>query len=55
MAATELEKEFILFCSQENIRLKSTGAFGDILAQRAQGQDRNQERYSTKNNTGGAE
>ena len=50
MAATELEKEFILFCSGENSRLKSTGAFGDVLAQRAQGQDRNQERYSTNKN-----
>jgi hypothetical protein len=44
--AMELEKQFILFCAGENSRLKSCGAFGDVLAQRAQGQDRNQERYS---------
>jgi hypothetical protein len=47
MAATELDKEFILFCSGENSRLKSLGAFGDVIAQRAQGQDRVQERYSS--------
>jgi hypothetical protein len=50
MRATELDKQFILFCSGENSRLKSLGAFGDVIAQRAQGQDRNQERYSSNKN-----
>ena len=52
MAATELDKQFILFCSQENSRLKSTGAFSDVIDQRGGAQDRAQERYSSKSNRG---
>lgn len=47
-AALELEQRAIMACAAENVRLKSTGAFSDILLQRGQVQDRNQERYSTK-------
>ncbi len=45
-AALELESRAIQACSAENTRLKSTGSFSDILVQRGQEQDRNQERYS---------
>jgi hypothetical protein len=46
-AALELESRAIQACSAENTRLKSMGSFSDILVQRGQAQDRNQERYST--------
>jgi hypothetical protein len=52
MAATELDKQFILFCSGENSRIKSTGAFSDVIDQRGQAQDRVQERYSSKDKSG---
>jgi hypothetical protein len=45
--ALELEQRAIQACAAENSRLKSTGSFADILAQRGQAQDRNQERYNT--------
>lgn len=46
-AALELEARAIRACSAENVRLRSMGIFPDVLAQRAQIQDRTQERYST--------
>jgi len=52
MAATELDKQFIIFCSGENSRIKSTGAFSDVIDQRGQAQDRVQERYSSKDKSG---
>lgn len=45
--ALELEGRAIEACAAENTRLKSMGCFSDILVQRGQAQDRNQERYST--------
>lgn len=47
--ALELETRAIQACAAENTRLKSMGSFSDILVQRGQAQDRNQERYSTAN------
>lgn len=47
-AALELEKEFIMFCSAENSRLKSLGSFSDILLERGSSQDRAQARYNSK-------
>lgn len=47
--ALELEARFIQFCAAENSRLKSTGSFSDILVQRGQAQDRDQERYNDAN------
>ena len=47
--ALELESRAIQFCAAENSRLKSTGSFADILVQRGQTQDRNQERYNSAN------
>jgi hypothetical protein len=44
--ALELEQRAIQACAAENSRLKSTGSFADILVQRGQAQDRNQERYN---------
>lgn len=46
-AALEIESRAIQACSAENVRLKSTGSFSDVLAQRGQAQDRQQERYAT--------
>lgn len=51
-AAMELEKEFIMFCAAENSRLKSTGAFSDIILQRGQVQERAQARYNSRGNNG---
>jgi hypothetical protein len=45
--ALQLEARAVQACAAENSRLKSTGAFADILVQRGQAQDRNQERYMT--------
>lgn len=45
-ASLELEQRAIQACSAENSRLKSTGAFSDILLQRGQLQDFNQQRYN---------
>lgn len=47
--ALELEARAMQACAAENSRLKSTGSFSDILVQRGQAQDRNQERYSSAN------
>lgn len=43
----ELEARAIKFASAENNRLKSTGAFADILMERGQEQDRAQARYNS--------
>lgn len=43
----EIEGRAVQACSAENTRLKSTGAFADILIQRGGEQDRDQERYAT--------
>ena len=45
----QLEQRAIQACAAENSRLKSTGSFSDILVQRGQAQDRNQERYNDAN------
>ncbi len=44
----ELEKRAIQFCSSENVRLKSLGAFSDVLIQRGQAQERDMNRYNSK-------
>lgn len=49
--ALALETRAIQACAAENSRLKSTGSFSDILAQRGQAQERNQERYNSKQQT----
>lgn len=48
--ALELEKRAIQACSAENSRLRSFGAFSDILVQRGQDQERNLNRYNSKGN-----
>lgn len=45
--ALELEQRAIQACSSENTRLKSFGAFSDILIQRGQQQERDQNRFNT--------
>ena len=45
--ALELEARAIQSCSAENTRLRSFGAFSDILVQRGQQEDRDQNRYNT--------
>jgi hypothetical protein len=47
--ALALESRAVQACSAENSRLKSTGSFSDILVQRGQAQDRDQERYNSAN------
>jgi intein/homing endonuclease len=51
-AALELEARAIKFAAAENSRLKSLGAFTDVILQRGGAQDRVQERYSSKSNRG---
>lgn len=46
-SALEMESRAIQACSAENTRLKSTGSFADVLVQRGQAQERDQERYAT--------
>jgi len=43
-----LEKAAIQACAAENVRLKSLGAFSDILDQRGSQQERDQNRYNAK-------
>jgi hypothetical protein len=45
--ALELEARAIQACSAENTRLRSFGAFSDILVQRGQQEDRDQNRFNT--------
>ena len=47
--ALEIEKRAILACAMENSRLRSTGSFSDIIVQRGQIQDFNQNRYNDAN------
>jgi hypothetical protein len=44
-SALEIEARAVQACAAENSRLRGTGAFSDVLAQRGQAQDRDQERY----------
>ena len=44
----EIEKRAIQNCSAENTRLRSLGAFSDILDQRGQSQERSQNRYNSR-------
>lgn len=48
MQALELEKRAIQACSAENSRLRSFGSFADVLIQRGQEQERDQNRYNSK-------
>ena len=48
-ASLQLEQRAIQACAAENTRIKSYGCFSDILVQRGQAQERNQERYKTAN------
>lgn len=45
----ELEQRAIQACAAENSRFRSFGAFSDILMQRGQDQERNLNRYNSKN------
>ncbi len=44
----ELEKEAILFCAAENSRLRSLGAFSDVLDQRGLQQERDMNRFNSR-------
>jgi hypothetical protein len=46
--ALELEKAAIQACAQENTRLRSLGAFSDVLDQRGNQQERDMNRYNSK-------
>jgi hypothetical protein len=46
--AMALEERAIQACAAENTRLRSLGAFADILIQRGQVQERDMNRYNTK-------
>jgi len=46
--ALELEKRAVQACAAENSRLRSFGAFSDILVQRGQAQERDLNRYNSK-------
>jgi hypothetical protein len=48
----EIEARAIQACAAENSRLKSSGAFADILLQRGGMQDRDQERYASTQGAG---
>lgn len=51
-AALDLEQRAIQGCAAENSRLKSMGAFSDILVQRGMQQERDQNRYNKKGENG---
>jgi hypothetical protein len=51
-AALELEKRAIQACAAENSRLRSLGAFSDVLDQRGQAQERDMNRYNMKGDKG---
>jgi hypothetical protein len=51
-AALELEKRAIQACAAENSRLRSLGAFSDVLDQRGQAQERSMNRYNVKGDKG---
>jgi hypothetical protein len=48
-ASLDLEKEAILACANENNRLKSLGAYSDILDQRGLQQERDMNRFNSAN------
>lgn len=48
----DLEKQAIQACAAENSRLQSLGAFGDVLIQRGQAQERDMNRYNVKGDKG---
>jgi hypothetical protein len=48
----ELEKQAIQMCAAENSRLRSLGAFSDVLDQRGQAQERSMNRYNVKGDKG---
>jgi len=50
--ALELEKSAILACANENNRLRSLGAFSDVLVERGQSQERDMRRYNVKGDKG---
>jgi hypothetical protein len=50
--ALELEKEAIQACAAENSRIRSMGAFSDILIQRGQVQEREMNRFNKKGDKG---
>jgi hypothetical protein len=45
--ALELEKRALQACAAENSRLRSIGAFADVLDQRGQSEERDQNRYNS--------
>ena len=52
-AGLELEQNAIQFCASENSRLKSTGAYADVLLQRGEIQDMNMQRYNSQSDKKG--
>ena len=46
--ALEVEQRAIQACAQENTRLRSTGAFGDVVTQRGNQQERDMDRHNSK-------
>ena len=48
-AALELEKSALQMCASENVRLKSMGAFSDVIDQRGNQQERDANRYNNAN------
>lgn len=51
-ASLDLEKQAIQACAAENSRLRSCGAYSDVLVQRGQAQERDMNRYNTKGDKG---
>jgi hypothetical protein len=49
MAALEIEKRALLACAAENTRLKSLGAFSDVIDQRGNQQERDMQRFNNAN------
>ena len=48
-AALELEKSALQMCASENVRLKSMGAFSDVIDQRGNQQERDANRFNAAN------
>jgi hypothetical protein len=51
-ASLDLEKQAIQTCAAENSRLRSCGAYSDVLVQRGQAQERSMNRYNVKGDKG---
>lgn len=47
-ASLELEKSALQMCASNNVRLKSMGAFSDVIDQRGNQQERDMQRYNSK-------